>query len=61
MRKILKYLQWKKGTIASIFLTIAGYLASKGYIWDSEIVLIWTLNTILFGYASHLTKWLYEK
>lgn len=55
MEKFLNFLQGKKGVIASIIGAITAYLVAKGYIGEAEVILIGSVNTALFGMASHLT------
>jgi len=61
METLLKFLSGKKSTIASIIMTIVAYLASRSILGDAEVVLIGSLTTIIFGFASYETHKLYQK
>jgi len=54
--KVLKFLSGKKGVIASIILTVNGYLAAKEVYGELEVVLVGALVTIIFGGASYATR-----
>jgi len=56
MKQILTLLQGNKGMIAAIIGTFLGYLAAKGILGEAEIILIGSLNAILFKGASMATK-----
>ena len=62
LEKILKFLSGKKGSIATILMGIAGYLATKGILGEPEIVLITIIVSSLFGATSIATaKFVYKK
>ena len=61
MEKLLKFMSGKKSTIASVIWAITAYLAVKWILWEPEVVLIWTLSTVIFGSMSYGTKKMYEK
>jgi len=61
MAKLLKFLQGKKGAIASVIWATVAYLAVKGLLGEAEVILIGSLSTILFGAASYETKKMYKK
>ena len=55
MTKLLTFLSGKKGTIATILMTIVAYLSVKNYLGEAEVILIGGLVTIIFGTASYAT------
>ena len=55
MNNILTFLSGKKGTIATILMTIVAYLSVKNYLGEAEVILIGGLVTIIFGTASYAT------
>ena len=55
MTKLLQFLSGKKGTIATILMTIVAYLSVKNYLGEAEVILIGGLVTIIFGTASYAT------
>lgn len=59
--KILKFFSWKKWMIATIIITINGYLAIKWLYWDAEYLLISTIIWALFQSASIATKNIYKQ
>lgn len=60
--KILKFLAGKKSAIASILGAIVAYLAVKGLLGESEVILIGSLMTVIFGGTSYVTgKLIYKK
>jgi len=61
METLLKFLSGKKGTIASILGTVLAYCAATGLLWPQEVILIGSLITIIFGWASIATKGIYKK
>ena len=60
MEKLLLFLSWKKGIIATILSALNGYLLFKGIYGEPEFILITTILGALFGWASLLTKDLYK-
>lgn len=62
MKKLLTFLQGKKGVTSGVIgLTIA-YLAVKGILGEAEVIYLGGLNVLLFGGASYATgKILYKK
>ena len=61
MENILKFLSWKKSVIATIIMAIVAYLATKGIIWEAEVVMISSIVAALFGTASAATQKIYSK
>lgn len=55
MEKLLIFLSGKKSIIASVILTVSGYLAAKEVLGEAEVILIGSLVTIIFGAASYKT------
>ena len=60
MEKILKMLSWKKSMIATIIMTITAYCSAKQYIWEAEVLMVWSLVTALFWTISYKTKKIYD-
>jgi len=61
MEKLLIWLSGKKGVIASIILTIVGYLGAQQVISSDLVALIGSLVAIIFGAASYKTYQIYNK
>ena len=61
MEKLLIWLSGKKSIIATIIITINGYLYAKAYYGDAEFALISTLIGVIFGYAGYETKKVFAK
>ena len=62
IKKILKFLSGKKGSIASIIGLIVAYLATKSLLGEAEVILVMGITAIIFGGASFLTgKIIYNK
>jgi membrane protein DedA with SNARE-associated domain len=55
MEKLLIFLSGKKAVIASVILTVSGYLAAKQILGEAEVVLIGSLVAVIFGSASYVT------
>ena len=56
MTTLLNFLSGKKGSIASVLMTIVAYLSVKNYLGEAEVILIGGLVTIIFGTASYATS-----
>lgn len=60
LEKIIKFLSGKKSTIASIIWLLTWYMATKGWIWETEVVFMWWLSIVFFWSASYLTGVYYK-
>lgn len=60
MEKLLKFLSGKKWVIASIIGLITAYLATKGILWEPEVILIMGITWAIFGTVSVATKNMYK-
>ncbi len=61
MEKLLIFLSGKKAVIASVILTVSGYLAAKQILGEAEVILIGSLTAILFGTASYKTAQIFGR
>lgn len=60
MEKLLKRLQWKKTVIIWLLGLLNGYLLASGIYWEVEFNYVWLALVLIGGWASYMTKQVYE-